>query len=103
MTTMTADEIAREDLLLEGADNVVERVAGIDWARDPDLYANVKLAILDLAREYAGTGIYDEDYGECDCGEAYSLASSDDHCPECGTCWDHCEVIDMHSNRDRGA
>lgn len=31
--------------------------------------------------------------GECDvpgCGHLYEVGSSDDHCPECGVCWEHC-------------
>jgi hypothetical protein len=28
--------------------------------------------------------------GMCDCGKRYIAASRTDHCPEDGTCWEHC-------------
>ena len=35
-----------------------------------------------------------EAVGQCDapgCDHLYELGSRDDHCPECGLCWRHCE------------
>ena len=41
--------------------------------------------------------VYEEEHGECDvCGEDYELDSRLDHCPEEGTCWEHCTDVKNH-------
>jgi len=36
-------------------------------------------------------------HGECDvCGNSYEVSDREDHCAECGTCWEHCLHQEPH-------
>lgn len=55
----------------------------------------------DLARDFRYHSPFDipedADLGRCDvCDESYDVGSQIDHCPECGTCWTHCQKPNEH-------
>ena len=56
-------------------------------------------ALLGLrSSEYFSYSVRDtSDIGFCDtCDTEYKLSDRIDHCPECGTCWEHCRERDVH-------
>lgn len=63
-------------------------MAGAMWIREMCMY--LPLEVFD----HIADGIWaDNNWGNCDewtCRKRYDLSSREDHCPECGTCWEHC-------------
>lgn len=59
------------------------------WRAQEERIAYLSMANANLLRQIE---LMEADRcGTCDeCDTVYDVASREDHCAECGTCWDHC-------------
>jgi hypothetical protein len=64
-----------------------------------DFDTALAIAISDATQEVAA--LFER--GKCDdCNTTYDLGDTEDHCAECGTCWEHC-AFPMHDPRKAAA
>ena len=83
---------AYQDYFEDCIDAVLREVppsmAGAMWIREFLMY--LPISVFD----HLADRMWDShEWGNCDlweCGKRYDRGSREDHCPECGTCWEHC-------------